>query len=99
MSTGGFLTLLCNADAAYKQQLCFNDFFCNLPNELVCIQEDIHDVISACLFCRHNLFTFQKFCTCVDDMLLVPNKSMTIAGETARKNGLKFCSKRDFYTY
>ena len=27
------------------------------------------------LFCCHDLFTFQKFCTCVDDTSLVPKKS------------------------
>ena len=26
------------------------------------------------LFCHHDLFTFQKFCACVDETFLVPNK-------------------------
>ena len=27
------------------------------------------------LFCRHDLFTFKKFCACVDNTFLVPNES------------------------
>ena len=26
------------------------------------------------LFCRHDLFTLQKFCACVDDTFFIPNK-------------------------
>ena len=40
----------------------------------VLFQEDMHNVISAAFFCHHDLFTFQKFCLCIDDTFLVPNK-------------------------
>ena len=33
----GLPTLHWDTDATYKQSLCFNDFFCSLPSEPVCI--------------------------------------------------------------
>ena len=36
-------------------------------------QEDIHDFYII-FSCHHDLFTFQKFCTWVDDTFLVPNE-------------------------
>ena len=80
--------LYCNMNITYKQSLCSNDFVCSLPSELVLLfEEDIHNIISTTIvyhyhyiynfynFCRHGLFTFQKFCTCVDDTFLVLNES------------------------
>ena len=54
---GGFLTLHCDVDATYKVSLCCNDFFCSLPNMLVCIisggymQYDFSDIFSAAMIC------------------------------------------------
>ena len=39
------------------------------------------------LFCRSDLFIFQKFCTCVDDTFLVPNES----GWQSRERFIYFC--------
>ena len=64
-----FLTLCSNMDAAYKQQLCSNGFFCSLPSELsnLCYFRRIYTMwFLLHLSCCHNLFTFQKFCASVD---------------------------------
>ena len=40
-----------------------------------------------------------KILQIIDDTFLVPNESLTIVGETARNNDLKFCTKRDLFAY
>ena len=50
------MTLRCDTDATYKQSLCCNDFFGNLPSELVCIISeytrcDFYRIFSAAMIC------------------------------------------------
>ena len=49
------------------------------------------------LFCRHDSFTLQKICGCVDDTFLVPNESHDNHCRDSEKN-LQFCTKRDLFS-
>ena len=94
LSFGGLLTLCCDTDSIYKYSLCSNYFFCSLPNELICIisgkntRSDFYHISST----THDLFTYQKFCTCVDNAFFVPFKlvSWQSLERQREKNGLKF---------
>ena len=69
LSIGGFLTLSCDTDTAYRQSLWYDFFFCSFPSELVCIISgrytpfDIYIIFSAAMICLPSL----KFCALVND--------------------------------
>ena len=68
-------------------------------NKLVCIisggytQCHFHCIFSAAMIC------LKRFCTCIDEKIFFLLSPMTISEETARNNGLKFCTKGDLFAY
>ena len=66
LPVGGFLTLHCDTERFFLQ-----------PTQqagLYYFWRTYRMWFLMHLFCCHDLFTFQKFCACIDDTFLVPNK-------------------------